>query len=244
MNNELDALLQNAYQHHLAGRYSAAIQDYQDAIRLDPEYAYSHYNLHLVYRNTNALPLALKELEEAARLSPDDGDIYLSMALLYGEMGNRKKAQELQNIASQLPGDSANRQITLGLLAGQQKDYQQSLIHFEEAQRQQPDFPEIYGYIGLALLRLGRDVEAQQALLDATREETASPKTFYNLAAAEKRLHNYAAATQALERAVQINENYHKAWLLLVSTEAHLGHWRSAWRYFQKGVKSHPIMRT
>ena len=82
MSNNIDALLANAQQHYLAERYPEALQDYQDAIRLNPQSAEAHYDLYLVYVKLNELSFALAELEQAARLSPGDGDIYLAMAAI------------------------------------------------------------------------------------------------------------------------------------------------------------------
>jgi len=243
MSNNIDALLANAQQHYLAERYPEALQDYQDAIRLNPQSAEAHYDLYLVYVKLNELSFALAELEQAARLSPGDGDIYLAMAAIYHAIGDIGKSREFRDKVSQLPGDTANRQITLGLLAANQADYQQALEHYRNVLRQQPDATQVYGYAGQVLLRLGRYMEARTALLDATRDGLARPLDLYNLAVAEKFLRNHNAAVHALERAVQKDEEYYEALLLLSSTQLRLGHWRSAWRHFVQGIKCSPQMR-
>ncbi len=243
MNNEVDALLESAYQHCSAGFYPAALREYQNVIRLDPENVAAHYNLHVLYKQTNELQLAIRELEEAARLSPDDGDIYLAMGVLYKEMGREKNAQELLEMVNELPGNSMIRHITLARLANEQKDYIQALTHCQNALKQQPDSSYVYGLMGHVLLQMGRTVEAQKALLDATRDETAESYNLYNLALAEKRLHHYAAAARALERALEKDGNYYKALTFLAATEFRLGRWRSAWRHLQQAVKCYPSKR-
>jgi len=244
MNTDLDALFDSAHDHSLAGRHWEAIQDYQAVLQLDPENANAHFDLHLAYFNTDQLRLALQELEEATRLSPNDSDIYASRAYLYDVLALRKNAPVLQEIVSQLPSNADNRQIFLGLLAHQREDYLQALTHFENALRGHPDAGYIDGYIGRTLTYLGRNAEAQKALLVATRHKRARSTEFYNLAIAEKNLGHYPAAVQALERAVQLDKNYHKAWTMLASTEWRLGHWRSAWSHFRQGVKCSPQMQT
>lgn len=243
MNISLDALLDSAHNHSLAGRYSEAIQDYQAVLQRDPENANAHYDLHLAYRNTDHLQLALQELEKATRLSPSDSDIYDSRAYLYDVLALRENAPVLQEIVSQLPSDAENRQIFLGLLAYQREDHLQALTHFENALREHPDAGYINGYIGRTLIYLGRDAEAQKALIVATRHDGARSTELYNFAIAEKNLGNYPVAVQALERAVQLDKNYYKAWTMLASTEWRLGHWRSAWRHFQQAIKCSPQMQ-
>ena len=244
MNNEIHALLQSAHDHSLAGRYLEAIQDYQAALQRDPEIANAHYDLHLAYRDTDQLKLARQELEVAARLLPGDNDVYVSRAYLYDVLALSKNASVLQEIVSQLPNDAEDRQILLGLLAHQQEDYGQALTHFENALREQPDVGYIQGYIGRTLIHLGRYAEAREALTTVARNERVRSTELYNLAIAERNLRNYAAAVPALERAVQLDETYYKAWTMLTSTEWRLGHWRSAWRHFRQAVKWSPQMQT
>ena len=144
---------------------------------------------------------------------------------------------------SQLPSDAENRQIFLGLLAYQRESYQQALTHFENALREHPDAGYINGYIGRTLIYLGRDAEAQKALIVASRHEGARSTELYNLAIANKNLGNYPAAVQALERAVQLDKSYYKAWTMLASTEWRLGHWRSALEALPAGDQCSPQMQ-
>ena len=239
--NNLDTLLQSAYQHSLAGRYSEAIEDYKAVLRLDPNNVNAHYDLHLAYKKMNLLQLALEEVEEAARLSPSDDEICFGRALLYDTLGS-KSISEIQQMVNHLPENMANAQILLGSLAEKQRNYQKALVHFENALRQQPDAVSIRGHLGKALLHLGRDVEARQALLAATQEAGVRPVDWYYLAVAETRQRDYAGAAAALERALAQDENYERAWIFLSTTEVRRRRWRSAWRAFQQFMKRHPLM--
>ncbi len=240
--NNLDALLENAYQHSLAGRHPEAIEDYKAALRLDPNNVNAHYNLHLAYKQTNQLQLALREVETAAHLSPDDNDICVDRAFLYNWL-EIKSIQEIQQMVSHLPEDMVNVQMLLGWLAEKQKSYLQALIHYENALRQQPDAVSIRGHLGKALLHLGRDVEARQALLAATQEAGVRPVDWYYLAVAETRQRDYDAAAAALERALEQDENYERAWVFLSTTEVRRWRWRSAWRAFQQVMKRRSLMQ-
>jgi tetratricopeptide (TPR) repeat protein len=243
MNIDLDALFDSAHDHSLAGRYSEAIQDYQAVLQFDPENANAHFDLHLAYRKTGYFKLALQELDEATRLSPNNSDIYDSRAYLCDVLALKKNAPVLQEIVSQLPSDAENRQIFLGLLAYQGEDYLRALTYFENARREHPGEGYIDGYIGRTLIYLGRYAEAQKSLIAATRHEGTRSTELYNLAIAEKNSGNYHAVIQALERAVQLDNNYYKAWIMLASTEWRLGQWRSAWRHFRQAVKCSPQMQ-
>lgn len=243
MNTDLNALLHSAHSHATAGRYQEAIPEYQSALKLDPQNINAHFDLHLTYVHTGQLLLGLQELEEAARLSPSDSDIYFSRVRLYDVLALNENALHLQELVSHLPGEAKDRHVLLGLRAYQQQEYPQALAHFEDALREQPDTPYIQGYIGRTLIYLSRNMEAREALTTVANNGEVRPADLYNLAMAERNLRNYAAAVPALERAVQIDKAYYKAWTMLASTEWRLGHWRSAWHHFRQAVKCSPQMQ-
>ena len=233
----------DAFAHLSAGNYAEAIREYQAILELNPNSGNAHYNLHLAYRDTNQLQFAFQELEVAARLLPGYSDIYASRTYLYDVLALKENAPLLQELISRLSDNAKDRQVLLGLRASQREDYPRALTHFENALREQPDAPYIQGYIGRTLIYLGRNAEAREALNAIVSDERIRSTELYNLAIAERNLRNYAAAVPALERAVQLDENYYKAWTMLASTEWVLGHWRSAWRYFRQAVKYSPEMK-
>ena len=240
---EINLLLQSAYDHHRASRYAEAIRDYQAALRLDPHNFNAHHDLLLAYHDTGQLILAFEELQAAVRLSPDSDSIANLKSILFDALGGISNSPPLQEIISQLPEDASDCPTLLGLRASQQKDYPQALIHFETALREHPDTAYLQGYAGRVLLSLRRYSDARKALTAATRDESAKSQDLYNLAVAKSNLGEYASAIHALERAVQTDKNYHKAWALLATTHGRLGHGRSAWRCFRQAVRIHPEMR-
>ena len=241
MSQDADALLQTGYQYYLAGRYSEALQSFDEAKQQAPAnpqiYKWSGY-VRLAMREVQP---ALTEWEQAARLAPDDGSIYLAMASAYNLVGEKKSVRELREMVSRFPGDGASREIALGLLAIQRKDFPQALSHYENAAQQRPDAAYIAGYIGHAQLLLGYNQEARASYRLATQDPVASPSAFYNLAIAEMRLRNYDAATQALQSAVQGDSNYQKAYLKLSKVEIRRWRWRSSWRYLRQALRCIPV---
>ena len=71
----------NAY---MAGeQYELAIEDYTEAIRLDPSFAKAFNNRGTAYRTTGKLDLAMEDLNAAIRLGDQSIDPYVSRALIY-----------------------------------------------------------------------------------------------------------------------------------------------------------------
>jgi tetratricopeptide (TPR) repeat protein len=57
---------------NIRGREQEAISNYQEAIRIDPNYMYAHYNLaNVLATMPGRMPEAISEMEIAYRISPD-----------------------------------------------------------------------------------------------------------------------------------------------------------------------------
>ena len=71
-------------------RYHEAIEQYQQALRLDPDAAIIHAALGWAYYNVGMLDAAIAEGEEVMRLEPDHPDLPKLMELLYQERNRRR----------------------------------------------------------------------------------------------------------------------------------------------------------
>ena len=71
-------------------KYHEAIEQYQQALRLEPDTAIIHAALGWAYYNVGMLDAAIAEGEEVMRLEPDNPDIPKLMELLYQERKRRR----------------------------------------------------------------------------------------------------------------------------------------------------------
>ena len=71
-------------------RYHKAIEQYQQALRLDPDTAIIHAALGWAYYNVGMIGAAIAEGEEVMRLEPDNPDVPKLMELLYQERNRRR----------------------------------------------------------------------------------------------------------------------------------------------------------
>ncbi len=80
--------------YHHKSIYERAIQDYDEAIRLDPNYAIAYNNRCWTYGLIRRPNDALRDCNESLRLSPDDPATLDSRALAYWLLGDRDKARQ------------------------------------------------------------------------------------------------------------------------------------------------------
>ena len=71
-------------------RYHEAIEQYQQALHLDPDAAIIHAALGWAYYNVGMLDAAIAAGEEVMRLEPDNPDLPKLMELLYQERNRRR----------------------------------------------------------------------------------------------------------------------------------------------------------
>ena len=71
-------------------RYHKAIEQYQQALHLEPDAAIIHAALGWAYYNVGMLDAAIAEGETVMRLEPDNPDVPKLMELLYQERNRRR----------------------------------------------------------------------------------------------------------------------------------------------------------
>ncbi len=76
------------------GRYDEAIEEYTEAIRLDPQYALAYHNRGFAYDDLGQLERAIQDYDEAIRLNPQWAEAYNNRGWTYEEMGQYELAIE------------------------------------------------------------------------------------------------------------------------------------------------------
>src|SRR6266508_479401 len=127
-------------------RYGEAEREFSEALRLQPTLTGAKANLGAVHGRQGRYEDAVRLLREAYREKPEFPDLPRNLALAL-----RGRGAEL-GIAGRTP---------------------EALVLFQEAVRVWPDDPDTWSFLGQALLREGKPVEAADAL---RRSVTLSPK--------------------------------------------------------------------
>ena len=71
--------------YHLEGKWDLAIKEFEEAIRIRPDYAEAHTNLGMVYGKKGLYDLEIRQLEEAIRIKPDYALAYYNLGVSYAE---------------------------------------------------------------------------------------------------------------------------------------------------------------
>ena len=75
------------------GDYRKAIEQFNEAIRIDPQYAAAYYNRGWAYGNLGQYERAIQDFDEAIRIDPQLGRAYYNRGIAYQAMGKSEEAE-------------------------------------------------------------------------------------------------------------------------------------------------------
>ena len=194
-----------------SGRYSEAIDDYKQAIRINPAYANARYNFGVVYEKLDRPNEAIDAYEQAIRIKPDYADAYLALGNAYGKLGRYQDSVEACKQAIRIRPDYVEAYNNLGFAYGSLGLYQQEIDACRQAVKIQPDYAQAYNNIGVAYGSLGDYQQEIDACRQAVKIQPDYAQAYNNIGAACYKLGRYADAIEAYSQAVKIKPDYTEA---------------------------------
>ena len=147
------------------GRLEDAVAEYDQAIRLSPQFADAYLNRGLAYIQLEQYERAVQGYDEAIRLNPQDAGLYNNRGNAYEGLEQYERAIQDYDEAIRLNPRAAfyrNR----GLAYIEHGDSQRAILDLNEAIRLRPDYMRAFANRARAHGLLGNDVAAYQ---DGTR---------------------------------------------------------------------------
>ena len=96
---------QRANDHFGLKQYSEAIEDFDEAIRLNPQLATAYYTRGLAYGYLGQYQWAIENLDDAIRLDPRLAYVYYARGVVYEAIGRAKEAEQDYTKAKELGYD-------------------------------------------------------------------------------------------------------------------------------------------
>jgi tetratricopeptide (TPR) repeat protein len=157
----------NAYS--AVGENDRAIADYNEAIRLDPNYAAPYYNWGEIYLDRNDADHAITEFDQSIRVDPKYARAYAGRALAYLKKGDFDRsladADEAVRLDPKL-GDAFASRANVYMLKG---DYVRAAAEYNEALRLDPKSGYLHNNLGLVEMQKGDLDQAVAEFSEAIR---------------------------------------------------------------------------
>jgi tetratricopeptide (TPR) repeat protein len=228
------------------GRVTEAIRVFENALRIEPDYAEGHHNLGKALWRAGKRPEAIREYEYVLRLKPDLAEEYYLLGIALWQTGKGPEAIRKYEDALRLKPDYAEAHSNLGGALAQTGKIEDAIAHYEQALRIKPDLAEAHYNLALALAQLGRAQEAIGHLELALRIKPDFAEVHYSLANGlaqtgkiEEAIAHYEQALRIKPDLAEAHGNLGFALARLGRVPEAVGHWEQALRLKPDYAEAH-----
>ena len=126
----------------LTGKTEDAITHFEQALRIEPDYAEAHDSLGIALARTGKIEEAIAHYEQALRIKPDYADAHDNLGVALARTGKIDDAITHFEQALQINPDFADAHYNLGVALARTGKIDDAIAHFEQALRIKPDFTQ------------------------------------------------------------------------------------------------------
>jgi lipoprotein NlpI len=152
-----------------------AMQEFNEAIRLNPNGAEAHAGRGAIYIIKRDTDHAMQDFNEAIRLNPNDAVAYTGRGLAYAANGDTDRAIRDFNEAIRLNPGNANAYTGRGNASAAKGDSDRAMQDYNEAIRLSPNYPGAYFSRGLTRFFLAMFQAAQEDFKKALELDATFP---------------------------------------------------------------------
>lgn len=199
----------NALGRLLAGqnRLAEAIDNYERAIRLKPNFPEALVNWGVALNRVGRTAEAQTRFEEALRLSPNNTEAAVNLGKSLDQKGELSVAVARYTEMLRADPNNAGAHYNLARCFGLMGRSAEAQQHYLEALRLQPDFAEAHGQLAMELFKAGKEAEALQHFQEAVRLKPDSAEVHKNLGIALAKLRRFDEAAREFESTTRLDPN-------------------------------------
>jgi tetratricopeptide (TPR) repeat protein len=155
--------------YHKHGQIDKAIEEYKEALRINPDYPVPHYNLGIAFYEQGQIDEAIRAYRKALNLKPDYLEARLNLGFLYGTQRRIDEAIDEYREAIGFEPGSIEAHYNLGILYRMQGRIDEAIAQFQIALRLKPDYVEARFNLGRAYREKGLKTDAIREFEEALR---------------------------------------------------------------------------
>jgi len=189
------------------GNYSSAIQDYDRALDLEPDYANVYIGRGIAYANLEDYPRAIQDYDRAISLNPDEPAAYYNRCYAFLLIKDLQRAQTDFSFYSRLnPTDINAAWMTQWLGMGKTRPTIEAIERLEEIEQVDPESYVAYVCQGLVLGLRGKLKEGLAKLEQALSLDSEAWDAYFwqGMLLAQYYKGRYEKARNALDKALEL----------------------------------------
>lgn len=187
--------------------YQAAIEKYDESLKINPNRGATYYNRALCYENLKNYQKAIEDYTEAITFNGSDLDAYSNRGSIYFKLKNYEKAiTDFSKIIS-LKSDNYQAYNNRGVVNFYKKNYSQAIYDFTQAIKLNPNSKSYYGNRGIVYTKMKNYKNALEDLNKSVQLGTNDGEVFYNRGICHKELGNISQAEKDFAKAEQLGYN-------------------------------------
>ena len=158
-----------------------AIEAYQQAIRIDPEFEMAWRYLGIAYSDSKQLPKAIEAYQQAIRIDPEFEMAWRYLGIAYSDSKQLPKAIEAYQQAIRIDPEFEMAWRYLGIAYSDSKQLPKAIEAYQQAIRIDPEFEMAWRYLGIAYSDSKQLPKAIEAYQQAIRIDPEFAEAWYNL---------------------------------------------------------------
>lgn len=199
--------IENGWKLYLDKKYDAALENFLEAIELNPNSAGAYLGTGTTYSEIGKYRQAISDLNKSAELKPNSPVVYLNRGAVYADLKQYEAALEDYEKALELNPNYANAYYNRGVALYRLNRYEESIESYTRSIELNPNNEFAYSNRGSAYDELN---QYETAISDFTKAIEINPNyagAYNNRGWAYMNLKNYKQAVKDFSKAIEILPN-------------------------------------
>ena len=224
---------------HDENLFSEAIEHYNEAIKLKPQFAEAYFNRAVAKADLEKLEEAIKDYNQAIELRPKFVEAYVNRGNMKTRLGKLEEAVADLDQALKLNSEHTEAYTNRGYTKTLLGRMEEAIEDYNQAIELRPD-NETYTNRGSVKVNLGYPEEGVRDFDKAIELTPKSAEAYYNRGTAKCAMGHLEEAIRDFDKAAELRPEHSETYLNRGSIKASLGHLEEAIKDFDKAIELTP----
>ena len=192
-------------------RYDAAIESYEQAIRINPNFADAHYNLGNAMKEIGNLRQAIESYRASLEINPNDTEVLLNCGNALKSYGDFDQAIEIYSQALQLDPNSTAAQANMDKAVEEKTDIDKQVSTYARMSNLEIGSAEMVNFTATLLKARGYPDAAVDSYKQAIKLKPDYAEAYLNMGNILKDKGELDAALESYKKATKVKPDYAEA---------------------------------